>query len=53
VTDLRELLAKVETMMSGMGMALRRPFAALHILFNSYSPEAFKMPASICCALWS
>ncbi|WP_242165232.1 hypothetical protein [Lysobacter sp. M15] len=44
VTDLRELLAKVETLLSGMGVAQRRPFVALHILFNSYAPEAFKMP---------
>lgn len=44
LTDLRILLAKIETMLPGMDVARRRPFVALHILFNGHAPDAFKTP---------
>lgn len=40
VTDLRDMLAKVEEMLPTMKAGDRRPFVALHLLFNRFaSPE--------------
>lgn len=44
VTDLREVLSKVETMLPTMNVAQRRPYVALYLLFNYLAPETVRMP---------
>jgi hypothetical protein len=43
ITDLRDLLGAVEGQLAGMTPAQRRPFVALHVMFNALLPSDQKM----------
>ena len=44
ITDLHDLLLKVEVMLPAMSEELRRPFLAVYFLYNSILPSERKMP---------
>ena len=44
ITDLHDLLARVEVMLPTMSEDLRRPFLAIYFMYNSILPNERKMP---------
>lgn len=46
LTDMREVLAAIEPMLPRMRREERRPFVALHLIFNGYVKEADRMPSA-------
>jgi hypothetical protein len=46
VTDIRAVLGHVEPQLAQMRVVDRRPFVALHLVFNAYAPAAFRMASA-------